>query len=284
MASLFQATSFQAPRALPPAVRRAIAELKAEYPAFRPHEPARICYARFDHRPSPHTVKRVLAEEPSPVQVTRRYPPYAQIADATGRRVAIVRLHADGWPARSIAGYLEISRPTVYATPRRWLVEGLDGLDDKPHTHHRLTLKTDLAAIHAIRKLQVKPELGEFRIHAALRRLGIELSPRTCRRILALNRKLYGLPGPSKQSQAAGDALQGRSPTPVLDRRSALPGSPAGRRERLLPLDPGELQPAILASGISGTQDLTAFLIVLFAAMRQHGAPKRYYSLAEVAR
>jgi transposase InsO family protein len=30
---------------------------------------------------------------------------------------------------------------------------------------------------------------------------------------------------------------------------------------------------AILASGISRTQDLTAFLIVLFAAVRQHGAP-----------
>jgi hypothetical protein len=34
--------------------------------------------------------------------------------------------------------------------------------------------------------------LGEFRIHAALKQLGINLSPRTCGRILALNRGLYG--------------------------------------------------------------------------------------------
>jgi hypothetical protein len=42
-----------------------------------------------------------------------------------------------------------------------------------------------------VKELQVKPLLGEFRIHAALKRLGIFLSPRTCGRILALNRKLY---------------------------------------------------------------------------------------------
>jgi hypothetical protein len=31
---------------------------------------------------------------------------------------------------------------------------------------------------------------------------------------------------------------------------------------------------AILASGLSRTQDLTTFLILLFAAARQHGAPE----------
>lgn len=42
----------------------------------------------------------------------------------------------------------------------------------------------------AIRRLQANPELGEFRIHAALAQLGIDLSPRTCGRILALHRDL----------------------------------------------------------------------------------------------
>ena len=274
MASLFQADSPPAPRALPTVMRRGIAELKAEHPAFRPHELARICYARFGRRPSPHTIRRVLAEEPSPVHVTRRYPPYAEIADATERRLAIVRLHADGWPARSIAGYLQVSRPTVYATLRRWIVEGLQGMEDKPHTRRRLALKTDLAAVNAIRKLQLNPELGEFRIHAALLRLGIELSPRTCGRILALNRKLYGLPGPSKQPHEPQE----------------MPFK-AGRRHqywtvdlRYLDHELGEgnvycisilenYSRAILASGLSRSQDLTAFLIVLFAAVRQHGAP-----------
>lgn len=46
--------------------------------------------------------------------------------------------------------------------------------------------------------MQEYPLLGEFRIHAALKRLGIVLSPRPCGRILALNRKLYGLPKPAR--------------------------------------------------------------------------------------
>ena len=47
--------------------------------------------------------------------------------------------------------------------------------------------------MNAVRKLQQNPELGEFRIHAALDQVGIKLSPRTCGRILSRNRKLYGL-------------------------------------------------------------------------------------------
>ena len=49
-----------------------------------------------------------------------------------------------------------------------------------------------------VRKLQENPELGEFRIHAALAQMGIDLSPRTCGRILAVNRKLYGLKKPKE--------------------------------------------------------------------------------------
>ena len=75
MAGLFEASRPEAPRALPTSMRRALVALAAEYPAFRPHELARICYARFGRRPSPHTVKRVLAEEPAPARVTRRYRP-----------------------------------------------------------------------------------------------------------------------------------------------------------------------------------------------------------------
>ena len=73
------------------------------------------------------------------------------------------------------------------------------GLADKPPIPQHPARKIDLAVINAVRKQQVHPELGEFRIHAVLLQLGIELSPRTCGRILALNRKLYGLAGPSKQ-------------------------------------------------------------------------------------
>jgi putative transposase len=279
MAGLFLSSRSATHRILPPVIRRAIAELKAEYPAFRPHELARICYARFAHRPSPHTVKRVLAEEPAPLHVTRRYPPYAQIEDPTQRRLAIVRLHADGWPARSIAGYLRISRPTVYATLRRWIAEGLQGLDEKSRAPKRRMRKADLRAINAVRKLQVNAEVGEFRMHAALLQLGIELSPRTCGRILALNRKLYGLPGPSKQPHEPKEMpfkAERRHQYWTVDLRYLDHQLGGGNVYCISILE--NYSRAIVASGLSRSQDLTAFLIVLFAAVRQHGAPEALVS------
>ena len=53
-------------RGLPPSVRRLIVDLKAEYPGFNPNEIANACYVRFGRRPARKTVKRVLAEEPTP--------------------------------------------------------------------------------------------------------------------------------------------------------------------------------------------------------------------------
>jgi transposase len=89
----------------------------------------------------------VLAEEAPPSRLARRFAPDAEIADPVERRAVIVRLHADGWNIASIAGYLETTRPTVYATLKRWGDEGVYGLADKPHTRHRLTHKTDLGAL-----------------------------------------------------------------------------------------------------------------------------------------
>ncbi len=112
----------------------------------------------------------------------------------------------------SIAGYLETTRTRVYETLARWEVDGLPGLADRsraPHSHAR---KVDLKAMVAIRRLQANPELGEFRIHAALEQLGIPLSPRTCGRILALHREL-GAPLPTNA------APRGPQPMP-FDRAS----------------------------------------------------------------
>ena len=50
-----------------------------------------------------------------------------------------------------------------------------------------------------IRKLQENSLLGEYRVHTALLRMGIEVSPATCGRIMAANRELYGLEKPQRQ-------------------------------------------------------------------------------------
>jgi len=53
-------------------------------------------------------------------------------------------------------------------------------------------------AITEVRKsVRESPELGAYRVRAALEQIGIHLSQATCGRLLALNRKLYGVPKPS---------------------------------------------------------------------------------------
>ncbi len=181
---------------MPAELRQAILDLKREHPPLHFREIATICWARFGHRLSHNTVRRILAEAPPPPRVSRRFPPYHAIADPFTRRRTVLQLHFEGWSQASIATYLEVHRHTVADILRRWVADDLAGLHDKPSRPHRLRTKQTLAAIHAVKTLQQNPALGEFRVHAALKQLGIDLSPRSCGRILALNRKLYGLRGP----------------------------------------------------------------------------------------
>ena len=62
-------------RSLPLGIRKAIVELKAEYPPLSLHQIATICEHRFDRPVSHHTVERVLATEPLPLHPPRRRSP-----------------------------------------------------------------------------------------------------------------------------------------------------------------------------------------------------------------
>ncbi len=97
MASLFAPPASPKHRTLPPEIRQAILALKAEHPAFRPREITRICAVRFGRSLSHHTVQRILAEEPLPPPPARRFPPFHAVADPAERRLAIIRLHIEGW-------------------------------------------------------------------------------------------------------------------------------------------------------------------------------------------
>jgi putative transposase len=263
-------------RRLPQPIRRAIAQLKAEYPAFRPNELATICYIRFNRRPSPHTVQKILAEEPSPAQVSRRFPPYAQMSEALERRGAIVRLHAEGWNIASIAGYLETTRRRVYETLSRWVEDGVHGLEDKSHARHNRGVKADLRAIEAIRKLQRNPELGEFRIRSALKQLGINLSARTCGRILARNRKLYGLRGPEAKPRGEPQEMPFKAAYrhqywTVDIRYIDVHQLGGGNIYSITILE--NYSRFIVGSILSRTQDQSAYLRVLLTALTRHGTP-----------
>ena len=203
MISLFRPTKAQREdhhRSLPVLMRQLIVDLNAEYPDFTLGEIATICAIQFEGRhPSHHTVKAVLADGPSPSRTTRQFPRYEEITEPEERRHAVIRLHAQGWSISTIASYLEVSRPTIYAILKRWVEEGVRGLSDKSHAN---TSKpgVDLPTRNLIHKKQEEnPLLGEFRMYAALKQLGISVPPRTCGRIMAENRQLYGIKPPPKE-------------------------------------------------------------------------------------
>ncbi len=105
MLGLFPAQQRQAtedPRSLPPPMRQLMGDLHAEVPEMSLREIAEVCHVRFGRRPSHHTVQKVLATGPAPSIATRRYPPYSQIPDPVQRRLAVVRLHTEGWRVTTI--------------------------------------------------------------------------------------------------------------------------------------------------------------------------------------
>ena len=131
--------------------------------------------------------------------------------------------------------------------------------------------------MNEVKKLQENPELGAYRIHTALLRLGINLSPRTCGRILALNRNLYHLQMPTKS-----------------ERFKAKMPFKAERRHQFWSVDIRYLDMhrlenedqiycisilenfsrAILASAVTRRQDTEAYLAVLYHAIRRYGVPE----------
>jgi len=179
-------------RTLPPPVRQLIVDLRVQYPDLGLREMAQICFVQWNRRPSHHTIKAIIANGPPPTTLERWYPFYEHIADGFQRRKIVVTLHAQGWTASAIAGYMGTARSTIYDVLKRWKDDDLAGLPDKSHANTRPVRKVDMAIKQEVRHLQENPELGAFRIQSALKRIGIHLSQATCGRILAENRQLYG--------------------------------------------------------------------------------------------
>ncbi len=282
MRSLFETEQVEYRSTLDPEVRRLILDLKTEYHPMRDNEIATICYVRTGERPHGRTVRRTLEGNPTSIRMFRRFKPYHEIPGATERRLAIVTLHSEGWNVKSIAGYLRTYRSTVYRTLGKWIAEGVAGLEDKPRGGVR---KVDLRAMNEVRKLQENPELGEFRVSAALAQLGIHLSPRTCGRILAANRRLYGLGKPkrgSKEKKEMPFQSTRRHEIWSVDIRyidhqlpeDELPGgvSEGGKVYAISILE--NHSRALLASAISTSQDTTAYLSVLYTAVERYGSPE----------
>lgn len=112
---------------------------------------------------------------------------------------------------------------------------------------------------------------------AALARMGIEVSPTTCGRIMEANRQLYGLEKPQRQPRAKLEM-----PFKAVRRHQYWSADIRYIEEHLLP-DPKPVyvisifenfSRAVLASAISPTQNGWDFLSVLAEAIRHYGAPE----------
>ncbi len=193
------------------------------------------------------------------------------------RREAIIELHADGWSVKSISGYLKMSETTVYRTLKRWAEEGVEGLEDKPRGRPKGSGKVNFPIMNTVRLMQENPRLGAFRVHAALKQMGIHLSRATCGRIMAENRRVYGLEKPRGGAQAAPKQMPFASErlheywsadiryidTPRL--------SPGGQIYVISILE--NHSRAILASSVFRTQNLSSFLSVFYRAVEKYRSP-----------
>ena len=263
-------------RSVPEEIRQLIVDLHREMPTMSWREIAAICFIRTGRKPSHHSVKRIATSGSPPPLIARRYQPWHQIPDPAERKLAVIRLHAEGWSNSSIGEYLEVSRPTIYDTLQRWTEEGVAGLEARSKARKR-PRKATLSVRNEIRKLQENPLLGEYRVHTALLRMGIEVSPATCGRIMAANRQLYGIEKTQRQPRA----------------KLEMPFKASRRHEfwscdiryiegHLLP-DPKPVyvitvfenfSRTVLASAIAQTQNQWDYLAVLANAIRRYGAPE----------
>jgi len=168
----------------------------------------------------------------------------------------------------------------VYEVLKRWAMFGHKGLEDIPQWHAR---KAGTQEINEVGKLvKESPELGAYRVRAALEQIGIHLSQATCGRLLALNRKLYGVSLPE------GGAKRPRKEMPFKARFRQeiwsvdvryIEEHGLGFPEPIYMISLLEnYSRALLASKISRTQNQWDYLEVLFAAPSAFGAPSMIVS------
>ena len=147
----------RARKRLPPAIRRLVVDLKAEYPRFNLNEIANAVYVRFGRRPDHKTVRAGPRGGARPLEVRAPLPALPRDPRAQGRPggrggAARRRLEREGH-LRLPAGRL----PTVYRILRRWAEEGLAGLEDRPHGRPPGVRKVTSRAMEAIRRFQGNP-------------------------------------------------------------------------------------------------------------------------------
>ena len=182
---------------------------------------------------------------------------------------------AQRWSAKSIAGYLRVHKATVHRVLRRRAEGRARGTGGPPSRAPARRAQGDAEGDGGGQETPTQPRPGEFRVHAALAQVSIHLSPRTCGRILALNRELYGLEkpkGPVRQKREVPFAASRRHQYWTADIRY-LKGHKLGGRAYVVSVLANHSR-AILSSAVTRSQDLASYLSVLYAAVERYGSPE----------
>jgi transposase InsO family protein len=277
------------PHEYPEAVAAHILYLKQLYPPIHYREIVRIVERKFGYKTNHHTVKNFLERHPIPVQLELDFTHFHDFEDAYQARWTVVRMWAQGWNKRSIAGCLKLSHQHVHDIIDAFEQDGFAGLEDQRtrppnHPENQLTLPF-LKEVLDIQKEY--PRAGRFRVHGILEQEteGEPPSERTVGRAMALNRQFHGAPGPwqSQKDEAEPDT----TPKYLLYR-------PQYRHEMwfvdlryLVQLDGQWVYSLCIIEGYSRTilagmasehQDLTAVLQILFSALTEYGCPEMIVS------
>jgi len=178
---------------------------------------------------------------------------------------------------------MQTTRARVYDILHRFATEGYAGLDDKSRAPHHPARKVTIREINEVKKLASNPDLGAYRVMAALEQMGIKLSQATCGRLLALNRNLYGIKVPKGGSPREKKEM----PFKATFRHQYWSVDVRYIEEHRVPDVNGPIylisilenySRAVLASKISPTQNQWDYLEVLFAAFSSAGVPKAIVS------
>lgn len=272
----------------PEPVAAYILYIKHLYPPLHYREIVRIIEKKFGYKSNHHTVKDFLARHPIPVQLELDLTHFHDFEDAYQARWTVVRMWAEGWDKKSIAGCLKLSRKHVHEIIDSFVEDGFAGLEDKRtrpinHPENQLTLPFFKEVLDLQREY---PRAGRFRVHGLLeQKLDHPPSERTVGRAMAINREFHGAPGPWQSSKV--EKPTDTTPKYLLYR-------PQYRHQfwfldirYLVKLNDHWVYSICLIEGYSRTilagmvsehQDLIAVLQLLFAALSEYGCPEMIVS------
>ena len=263
---------------------------KKIWPAINAGELVRIVWKKFGYRTNHHTITAFLERNPIPVQLELKFKAFREYEDHFEARLAVIKMHKEGWNQTSIAGVLRMSPTHVRHLISAFKKDGLAAIEDDHRTRPAQHPENQLTFAFLQETLEVQkeyPRAGAYRIKAILERKRAEAgnpepvpSNRTMSRALVINRLFMGAPEPWPPPP---------TPTP-LHETGSLPYDPIYRHQYwfidvryLVQLDEHWVYSIAILEGYSRCflagmasiyQDELAILQLVHAAVAEHGCPE----------